>query len=191
MTPTARWLLGALVLSLPAVVVLAALVGLGEIGGRTAFLAALAIYAGTVIVARPLILGLAMVRAAVDALAAGGSAPEVTTLSPSVRELWLAIFRWTRNARQRLGAREAELGAAQAILAALPDPLILLDERRRIVRANAAANELLGMRLIERDLAVALRHPGVLAAADAVLSGEPSRIVEFDITTPVERHLSA
>jgi two-component system phosphate regulon sensor histidine kinase PhoR len=77
------------------------------------------------------------------------------------------------------------------VLGALPDPLILLDERRRILRANAAANELFGMRLVERDLALAVRHPAVLTAADAVLKGEPSRIVEFDITTPVERHLSA
>src|SRR5260370_619598 len=82
-------------------------------------------------------------------------------------------------------------GAAQAVLGALPDPLILLDERRRILRANAAANELFGMRLVERDLALAVRHPAVLTAADAVLRGEPSRIVEFDITAPVERHLSA
>jgi two-component system, OmpR family, phosphate regulon sensor histidine kinase PhoR len=36
-----------------------------------------------------------------------------------------------------------------------------------------------------------VRHPAVLTAADAVLRGEPSRVVEFDITTPVERHLSA
>ncbi|HEX7968475.1 MAG TPA: ATP-binding protein [Stellaceae bacterium] len=47
------------------------------------------------------------------------------------------------------------------------------------------------MRLVERDLAIAVRHPAVLTAADAVLRGEPSRIVEFDITAPVERHLSA
>jgi two-component system, OmpR family, phosphate regulon sensor histidine kinase PhoR len=93
--------------------------------------------------------------------------------------------------RQKLGASAVELGAAQAVLAALPDPLILLDERRRILRANGAANELLGMRLVERDLAVAIRHPAVLDAADAVLRGGASRIVEFDITTPVERHLSA
>jgi len=47
------------------------------------------------------------------------------------------------------------------------------------------------MRLIDRDLAVALRHPQVLAAADAVLHGEPARIVTFDVSAPIERHLSA
>jgi two-component system phosphate regulon sensor histidine kinase PhoR len=192
MTATARWLLGAVVLSLPAFVVLAVLVVESTVGARGGILAALAVYGGILVLLRPLILGIAKVQAAVDAMAADETAaPDVATLSPSVRELWLAVGRWARVLRQKQGARAVELSAAQAVLGALPDPLILLDERRRILRANAAASELLGMRLVERDLAVAIRHPAVLAAADAVLRGEASRIVEFDVTTPVERHLSA
>ncbi len=191
MTPTARWLLGALVLSAPSFIALAVLAGVEDIAAGAALLAALAIYAAVLVLLRPLVMGVARVRAAIDAMAGEGASPDVATLSPSVRDLWLAVGRWARASRQKLAAREAELGAAQAVLAALPDPLILLDERRRIVRANAAANELLGMRLVERDLAVALRHPAVLAATDAVLRGEAPRVVEFDVTTPVERHLSA
>ena len=192
MTPIARWLLGALVLAAPGVVALAAFAAAGDIGGRWALIAALALYFAVLLLARPLILGVAAVQAAVDRMAAGEAATsDVETLSPTVRELWLAVGRWARASRQKLAAREAELASTQAVLTALPDPLILLDERRRIVRANLAANELLGMRLVDRDLAVALRHPAVLAAADAVLRGEEARIVEFDITTPVERHLSA
>ena len=42
-----------------------------------------------------------------------------------------------------------------------------------------------------RDLAASLRNPQVLAAADAVLRGEPGRIVEFSLAVPVERWLSA
>ncbi len=191
MTPTARWLLGGLALSAPAFVALAVYAADGAISAGSGFLAAFAIYAAVLVLLRPLVMGIAAVRKAVDALASGATAPEVATVSPSVRELWLAVGRWARASRQKLGAREIELGAAQAVLGALPDPLILLDERRRILRANAAANELFGMRLVERDLALAVRHPAVLTAADAVLRGEPSRIVEFDITAPVERHLSA
>jgi two-component system phosphate regulon sensor histidine kinase PhoR len=192
MTPNARWFLGALVLSMPAFIALAVFVGAGDIAPGSAFIAALAIYIAVLAVLRPLAMGLAAVQAAVDAMAAGASAPQdVATSSPSVRELWIALGRWARAWRQQLQAREAELSAAQAVLAALPDPFILLDVRRRILRANAAANELLGMRLVERDLAVALRHPAVLDAADAVLGGEEARIVEFDISVPVERHLLA
>ncbi len=192
MSPTARWLIGALALATPSFIALLVLKGDGDISLGAMLAAALAIYLGVLAVFWPLARGMAAVQRAVDALAADpSSASDVATLSPSVRELWLVVGRWARASRQKLAAREAELGAAQAILTALPDPLILLDERRRIVRANLAASELLGMRLLDRDLAVALRHPAVLAAADAVLRGEESRIVEFDVTTPIDRHLSA
>jgi two-component system phosphate regulon sensor histidine kinase PhoR len=192
MTPIARWILSALVFASPGLVALVIFALTGDVAWRAALVAGLAIYLGVLLLSRPLVAGVAAVQRAVDRMAAGETAPaDVATLSPSVRELWLAVGRWARASRQKLADREAELGAGQAVLAALPDPLILLDERRRILRANAAANELLGMRLIDRDLAVALRHPGVLAAADAVLHGEASRVVEFDVTTPIERHLSA
>jgi two-component system phosphate regulon sensor histidine kinase PhoR len=192
MTPTARWILGALVLAAPGLVALAVLTLAGDVGWDVTLVAALAVYLGVLLLTRPLIGGVAAVRRAIDRMAADDAAmPEVATVSPSVRELWLAVLRWARVSRQKLAEREAELGAGRAVLAALPDPLILLDERRRILRANAAANELLGMRLVDRDLAVALRHPAVLAAADAVLHGEASRVAAFDVTTPIERHLSA
>jgi len=189
--PIARWMIGALALSAPAFIVLAVFIDLDKIALPAAALAALAVYLGVLIVLRPLAIGITKVQAAIDALAAGGAPAEIHTWSPSVAELWIALGRFLRASRQTAAVRESELGAAQAVLAALPDPLILLDERRRIIRANAAAIELLGMRLVDRDLAVALRHPAVLAAAEAVLRGEPGRIVEFEVTTPVERHLSA
>lgn len=184
-------MIGALALSAPALIVLAVFVDRGELRAHAAFFAGLAIYLGVLLVLRPLAIGIAKVQAAIDALAGAGAPAEIRTLSPSVRALWIAFSRFLRASRQAAAAREGELGAAQAVLAALPDPLIQLDERRRILRANDAATELLGMRLVDRDLAVALRHPAVLAAAEAVLRGEGGRIVEFDVTTPVERHLSA
>jgi two-component system, OmpR family, phosphate regulon sensor histidine kinase PhoR len=184
-------MIGALALSAPALVALAVFVARGDLRAPAAFFAVVAIYLAVLLVLRPLALGIAKVQAAIDALAAGAAPAEIHTLSPSVRALWIAFSRFLRASRQAAAAREGELGAAQAVLAALPDPLILLDERRRIIRANTAATELLGIRLVDRDLAVALRHPAVLAAGEAVLRGDGGRIVEFDITTPVERHLSA
>ena len=91
----------------------------------------------------------------------------------------------------RYTARQTRLAAAEAIIAAVPDPLILLDQRRRIVRANAAAADFVGPPSPPRDLATALRNPTLLAAADAVLRGEASRVVEFTLTIPVERQLRA
>jgi two-component system, OmpR family, phosphate regulon sensor histidine kinase PhoR len=41
------------------------------------------------------------------------------------------------------------------------------------------------------DLAAVLRNSAVLAAADAVLAGEPARIVDFTLSRPVERVMQA
>ena len=67
---------------------------------------------------------------------------------------------------------ETRLAAAEAIIAAIPDPLLLIDIRRRIVRANAAAIELIGRRAEAGDLAGALRSPVLLSAVDSLLRGE-------------------
>ena len=59
----------------------------------------------------------------------------------------------------KLTQAEARLAAAEAIIAAIPDPLLLIDRRRRIVRANEAAVALIGRRAEPGDLAGALRSP--------------------------------
>ncbi|HUK59025.1 MAG TPA: ATP-binding protein [Stellaceae bacterium] len=187
-----RLLLGALILAVPAFAVLAVLAERRTLALAPALAAAVAIYAGTVLVLRPLTFGVAAIQEAIERMTQdANAAPEVESLSFSVRELWLAVGRWTRSTRALLKAREDELEAARSVLETLPEPLLLLDADRRVVGANKAAEALLGERLIERDLAGALRHPAVLPAVDAVLRGEGQRTAEFDITSPVEHHLSA
>jgi two-component system phosphate regulon sensor histidine kinase PhoR len=140
---------------------------------------------------------LTIVRDAVDALAADDQAFDRVSqrlprrLAPIAGELWLAVVRLTRAWRGRLRTAEAQLAAAEAIIAAVPDPLILLDDRRRVVRANPPAASLVGTIDGPRDLAAVLRNPAVLAAADAVLRGEAARIVDFTVTIPIERQLQA
>jgi two-component system phosphate regulon sensor histidine kinase PhoR len=79
----------------------------------------------------------------------------------------------------------------------VPDPLILIDRQRRIVRSNAAAAEFIGSGAEPRDLAAALRNPVLLAATDAILQGGPgfrgerAVSVEFALPAPVERVLRA
>ncbi|MDB5359744.1 MAG: histidine kinase [Rhodospirillales bacterium] len=117
--------------------------------------------------------------------------PVIRSSSPAVNDLWLAIMRLTRAWRQRIRGLEIELTGSNAVIAALPDPLILINERREVVRQNAAAKALLGDHVLRRDLAVALRQPALLAAVDMVIAGGAGRMVEFDLASPVERHLSA
>jgi len=68
---------------------------------------------------------------------------------------------------------------------------LLIDHRRRVVRANSAAAELIGTVAEPRDLAGALRNPVLLAAVDSLLRGEAARSVEFGLTAPIERVLRA
>jgi two-component system phosphate regulon sensor histidine kinase PhoR len=86
---------------------------------------------------------------------------------------------------------EAVVAANEAVIASLPDPLIMLDRARRIVRANQAAESALGAPLAGRDLVAVLRSPQVIdAVAGAFESGE-GRIVEFLLPVPVERSFLA
>jgi len=137
--------------------------------------------------------GLARIRTGVEEILVDPerAVPVVRSSSPAVNDLWLAIMRLTRAWRQRIRGLEIELTGSNAVLAALPDPLILVNERREVVRQNAAATALLGNHVLRRDLAVAIRQPALLAAVDTVLTGGPGRLVEFDLASPVERHLSA
>jgi two-component system, OmpR family, phosphate regulon sensor histidine kinase PhoR len=192
MSALPRLLIGTLFLALPLFLVLIILVETGALAATPALISAVLGYGLLAVLLRPLITGVVAIEAAIRALAADENAnPEVETLSPLVRELWLTLGRWARSSRATLQKRESELTAARAVQAALPEPLLLLDEGRRIVWANEAATQLLGERLFDRDLAGALRHPAVLTATDAVLRGEGGRLVEFEMQSPIERHFSA
>ena len=171
----------------------AVLVFAGNVPVWPAVIACLVIVALHALLLRAFLDGLARIRTGVEEILDDPerAVPVVRSSSPAVNDLWLAIMRLTRAWRQRIRGLEIELTGSNAVIAALPDPLVLINERREVVRQNAAAQALLGDHVLRRDLAVALRQPGLLAAVDAVLAGGPGRLVEFDLGSPVERHLSA
>lgn len=76
---------------------------------------------------------------------------------------------------------QAMVQVPSIVLDALPDPVILVDGKRVVVGANRAARELLDVELAGRDLALSLRHPDVLGAVDAALSGAEARTVEVTL----------
>lgn len=90
--------------------------------------------------------------------------------------------------RSRLQAKEVrQPGLADAVLAHIPDPVILVDQRTLVVEANAAARVLLPGLKTGHPLSFALRSPDVLGAIDQVLgSGNPLRI-EYSERIPTER----
>jgi two-component system phosphate regulon sensor histidine kinase PhoR len=117
--------------------------------------------------------------------------PAIRSTSPAASDLWLDIMRLVRRLRQRIRRLEAELAASNAVLASLPDPILLINDDREVLRVNAATVELFGPNLLDRDLSVAIRNPAVLSAADAVIAGGEARMIEFDLAVPVDRHLRA
>jgi len=115
----------------------------------------------------------------------------VREFAPTVDALWAPLSRLGRAWRNQFNTLSGRLEAAEAVIAAVPNPLILIDRNRRIVGANPASMEFVGQVTEPRDLAASLRNPAVLAAADAVLRGDSARVVEFSVSVPVARTLEA
>jgi len=181
--------------SAPSLIVLVVLGGLEVLPADAALISGAVIWLVTALFIGRFVTDLAVIRDAVDSFDPDEDtkAPRLIArgLAPMARELWLAITRFRRLWHERVRVADERLAAAEAVIAAVPDPLILLDERRRIVRANAQAAAFIGLIPEPRDLAAALRNPAVLAAADAVLRGERARVIDFSLSIPVERQLRA
>ena len=110
---------------------------------------------------------------------------------PALKALTATIGRLHRVGLRRAESVRMQLDADEAVIDALPAPLLLMDAERQVVRANQTARELFGDKVVDRDLASSLRTPAVLEAVDSVLRGGASRIIEFTLPVPVERSFEA
>jgi two-component system phosphate regulon sensor histidine kinase PhoR len=80
----------------------------------------------------------------------------------------------------------------ETILDATPEPLLVLRRDRRVLHANRAIIDLLGHDPIDADLTAAIRHPEVIAATAAVLTGKAEeRTIEFQRGGAIEQSLVA
>ncbi|MGQ3070603.1 MAG: PAS domain-containing protein [Ferrovibrionaceae bacterium] len=107
-----------------------------------------------------------------ERLAAG----QPMTLAPKLSSIGAeavaaAITRLQRALETDRGHASRRDAEAAAMLDALPDPALTLDGDRHVLRANYAATAFFGVNPEGRDLGFFLRHPDVLAAIDAVISG--------------------
>ena len=87
----------------------------------------------------------------------------------------------------RPAATAQRYAVAEALLAHVPDPVILVDRRTLVVEANPAARALLPALHQARPLSFALRDPEVLDAVEAVLSSGMPRRVALSTRIPLER----
>jgi len=178
----------------PVAAVLAVLVIVGALAWPAALAAVLAVSFLVGLALRWHLRRVATLRQAIDALRGDIEAPlppaeaQRTPLCPG---LDAAVADMARERRRQRRDLQETLAGGEAILTALPDPLLLLGEDGRIVRANPAAAEAFESPLSGRDLPAVLRHPALLTAVDGVLQGDAGRIIEFAQPGPVPRHYSA
>ncbi|HWK45001.1 MAG TPA: ATP-binding protein [Stellaceae bacterium] len=139
--PVPRLSLSAVSMALVVAAVLVVLVLSGQLAAEPAAAAFVAITVVQALLLRALIHGIARIRHALDQLLTDDLrvVPAVRSASPTIDDLWLAIMRLTRSWRERLRRMQGALDGSNAVLLALPDPLLVINDRREIVRANPAA----------------------------------------------------
>jgi two-component system phosphate regulon sensor histidine kinase PhoR len=85
------------------------------------------------------------------------------------------------------GTDPPQAGIADAVLAHIPDPVILVDRRSVVIQANDAAEALLPSLKARHPLSFALRSPDVLRGIEEVLASGETRRVEHVERVPTER----
>ena len=159
-------------------------------------LALLGTAATALLLARAWLVTLAGLEADLRAAADGEPRPPREPLLPAANRVAESAARLARS----LAAREAELGrlrrADAAIVEALPDPLLVLAEDGRVLRANAAARHFFGPGpgsaedARSADTAAFLRHPRIAGAVDRALAEGAPQSAEAVLPVPVARDLS-
>ncbi len=182
---------GTAALAVPVAGVFIVLLAFDAIDTMVALVAFVAIAISLGIVVRVHLGRLLEVRAYAEELARAGDAKEPDAAGWGVvGELVSAVHRLGRTLEKRDAELAASELAADAVLEALPDPIVIVDSDERIVGANRAARGLLGQELTGRDLASVLRVPAVLEVVQAALAGESGGAAEFTLAAPVERTMS-
>ena len=94
--------------------------------------------------------------------------PPTPLVAPQVAPLGDAHL--IRALRERLRDAESELGSANAILALHPEPILVIDAGRTIVRGNAAARTLFHGDADGRGAGAVLDHKDVVQASARVFA---------------------
>jgi two-component system, OmpR family, phosphate regulon sensor histidine kinase PhoR len=125
-------------------------------------------------------------REDLPALARSASALRLPPLERAGR----GIERLSRAQAARASQLDGALRASEAIIARLPDPLLVLGGDRAVRRANAAAHAAFGA-----DMAAVLRHPVLRQTIDRAFAqrgtGEGTHSAELSLPVPTPRELHA
>lgn len=188
-----RLIFTTLVLAAPTLILLVVLALHGELAWGHVFTAGGAVTVALFFLIRRHLFEISVVIATADALAETDHMPR--PVPPRLGgqltgDALAAVQRLDRMWRERADALRSGVGENKGVFDSLPDPLILLDARRRVTFGNMAARQLLGTIAVDADLALALRDPTVLDAVDGVLQDGAGRQAEFHTVQPTERHFA-
>ncbi|MGE0237546.1 MAG: ATP-binding protein [Parvibaculaceae bacterium] len=106
------------------------------------------------------------------------------------------IWPWKKNngaaaAALDLHERTSGRDALRALIAALPDPALLLDAHGLVLSANGKARDLLSLDPEGQHISSAIRAPAILEAVQAVLDHGGTRRVDYEQHVPLPRHFEA
>jgi two-component system phosphate regulon sensor histidine kinase PhoR len=137
-----------------------------------------------------------VIRYAEELLVNPDAVPPLLETSATAQRLLRGLTALRKLWADRRSEAAALAASRQDILDSLPDPFFLLDRRRRVVSANAAARELFELEspatgLAGRDFASVIRDPKVLESADAALAQNRKSSAEVTLSAPVERTFAA
>jgi two-component system phosphate regulon sensor histidine kinase PhoR len=175
-------------LAAPGIVVILALWILEFLNFRAALVATILTLVGTGFVVRLLLSDIGALRDYAIALSENSEVrhPHLV-FADTLIQILAAIRRLSRTQDDRATVVQNEEKLSG--LDYLPDPVLMLNSNREIVRDNIAARDLLGGELAGRNLAAVLRNPSVLDAVDSLLAGEAETAeIEFDFQVPVLRY---
>lgn len=122
---------------------------------------------------------------------------ETSWLFPAVLAAGAGLLAGTRMRRRDAAPESLPVPVSKAAPSAspipwntlerLPDPVILIDERRVVVAANQLARELFSADMVGRDLGRTLRHPAALETVRKVFSGLSRSTAELVLPVPLSR----
>jgi two-component system, OmpR family, phosphate regulon sensor histidine kinase PhoR len=116
---------------------------------------------------------------------------ELSNLLPA-DNLLLVLQQYHRILRQMLAESHAAQQDTAFLFNKLPDPVLVLDNKRHIVRSKTAANNFFNTEKISGDLTGYLRQPALLKAIEKAYTDETSdQNVEITISDTVVRYVTA
>jgi len=123
-----------------------------------------------------------------DLTRSGKPVPPGVRAHSAANDILSAVEALGRSQGRRITTLEMLAEANTVILDSLPDPLLLVDRRRRIRQANRAARTLATMDPIGQDLAAIIRDPAFLEEIDIALETRSDRTAQFTLPYPRMQH---